>query len=137
MANDGHGRPLTTTAVAAGWYRLAQRRIHPGDDPCTALRRALDADAAFALAVVDLRALTRDAVLPRLAGPVTGWEHHHCEIVAAAVSGQVARAAALLRQHLSAVGCDPLALRIVADSLNGSGELDDLLAGTPVCHRRR
>jgi hypothetical protein len=68
-------------------------------------------------------------------GPVTGWERHHCEIVAAAVDGQAARAAALLRQHLAEVGCDPLALHIVTHALSGTGRLDDLLDGAPTCHR--
>jgi len=100
-ANDGHGRALTTTPIAAGWYRLAQRQAHPPGDPEGALRRAVAIDDAFALAAVDLRALTGDTTPARLAGPLTGWEHHHCEIVTAAVGGQVARAAALLRQHLA------------------------------------
>jgi len=123
--------------VAADWYRLAQRQAHPPDDPRRALRRAVDADAAFALAAIDLRALNGAAAPAHVAGPLTGWERHHCEIVAAAVSGQPARAAALLRQHLGDVACDPLALRIVAHALAGTGELDDLLAGPPTCHRRR
>jgi hypothetical protein len=133
-ANDGHGRPITATPVAAGWYCLAQRRAHPPGDPVPSLRRAVDADAAFALAAVDLRALTGDPTPARLGGPLTGWERHHCEIVAAAVAGQAARAAALLRQHLSEVDCDPLALRIVGDMADGNAELDDLLAARPSCH---
>ncbi len=135
-ATDGHGRALTTTAVAAGWYRLAQRQAHQPDDPCRALGRAVGADAAFALAAVDLRALTGDTSPARVTGPLTGWERHHCEIVEAAVVGQAARAAALLRQHLAEVACDPLALRIVADALAATAELDDVLTGTPPCHRR-
>jgi hypothetical protein len=134
-ANDGHGRPLTTTPVAAGWYRLAQHQAHPPDDPRRALRRAVEADPTFALAAVDLRALSGEATPARVMGPLTGWERHHCEIVAAAVSGQVARAAALLRQHLAEVACDPLALRIVTHALGGTGQLDDVLAGAPICHR--
>jgi hypothetical protein len=113
QANDGHGRALTTSPIAAGWYRLAQRSAAPPDDPRPALRRAVEADPRFALAAVDLRALCWDPTVVPLAGPLTGWEHHHCEVVAAAVSGQVARAAALLRLHQAEVGCDPLAARIV------------------------
>src|SRR5687767_12794987 len=101
---DGHGRVLTTTPVAAGWYRLAQRKT----DPIDPLRRAVECDPTFALAAVDLRALTCDPAPWRLAGPLTGWERHHCEIVAAAVGGEHRRAAALLRQHVAEVGRDPL-----------------------------
>jgi hypothetical protein len=140
-AKDGHGRALTTTPIAAGWYRLAQRQAFPSDDPRRALRRAVDADAAFALAAVDLRALTGDPTPARIAGPLTGWERHHCEIVAAAVGGHRLRAAALLRQHLGEVACDSLALRIVAHALAGAGaaaaDVDDLLAEAPTCHRLR
>ena len=113
---------LTTTPVAAGWYRLAQRQT----DPMDSLRRAVAADAAFAVAGVDLRALSCDPTPWRLAGPLTGWERHHCEIVAAAVGGHRLRAAALLRQHLAVVGHDPLALRIVRMCAGAHGELDDL-----------
>lgn len=133
-ATDGHERALTTTPLVAGWYRLAQRQAFPPADPRPSLRRAIEADPAFALAAVDLRALTGDTRPARLAGPLTGWERHHCEIVAAVVAGHEARAAALLRLHLDEVGCDPLALRVVAGALT-AGELDDLLSIRPPCHR--
>ena len=136
-ANDGHDRALTTTPVAAGWYRLAQRQAQPPGDPRASLRQAVEADAAFALAAVDLRGLSGDPTPARLAGPLTGWERHHCEIVAAVTSGETARAAALLRQHLGEVRCDPLALRIVGDAFAGSGEVDDLIADAPSCHQDR
>jgi hypothetical protein len=123
-ATDGHGRPLTTTPIAAGWYRLAQRQT----DPIDALQRAVAADPTFAVAAVDLLALTGDRRPARLGGPLTGWERHHCEVVAAAVGGGAARAAALLRQHLGEVACDPLALRIVGDAT--------LLREAPACHGR-
>jgi hypothetical protein len=42
------------------------------------------------------------------------WERHHIELVSVAASGDVDRAAGLLREHLANVGCDPLANRIVA-----------------------
>ena len=121
-ANNGHGRALTTNPTAAGWYRLAQQQAAESGDPCPALRRAVEADAAFALAAVDLGALSGVRSVPRVEGPLTGWERHHCEVVAAAVDGEPARAAALLRLHLADVGSDPLAARIVDGQGGGDGQ---------------
>jgi hypothetical protein len=45
----------------------------------------------------------------------------------------------LLREHLAEVGCDPIALRIVADAVRETetpGAVDDLLDGVPPCHCR-
>ena len=51
---DDHGRPLTTNATAAAWYRAAQGSVVNGDGPDPALRRALQADPTFAVAACDL-----------------------------------------------------------------------------------
>lgn len=77
-----------------------------------ALRRAIDADCGFSLALADLEALSGHAV-ERPSARQMNWELHHIEVVRAASSGEPERAADLLREHLAATGCDPLALRVV------------------------
>lgn len=133
-ALDAHGRALTTTPLAAAWYRLAQELAHPAAGARCALRHAVDADGDFALAAADLRALTGDPSPAPSAAPRSRWERHHIEIVAAACSGQTSRAAGLLREHLDEVGCDPLALRIVADVVGDADELADLRDAACRCH---
>ena len=81
---DDHGRPLTTNATAAAWYRAAQGSVVRGDGADPALRRALQADPTFAVAACDLLALTDDPPPAEPARPSTSWERHHCEIVAEA-----------------------------------------------------
>ena len=137
---DDHGRPLTTNAAAAAWYRAAQVSVVRGDGPAPALRRALQADPTFAVAACDLLALTDDPPPAEPARPWTSWERHHCEIVAEA-HRDVGRASGILREHLADVGCDPLAVHIVCAALRtGCGNVDriadiaDLLASTAECH---
>jgi hypothetical protein len=137
---DDHGRPLTTNAAAAAWYRAAQGSVVRGDGPDPALRRALQADPTFAVAACDLLALTDDPPPAEPARPTTSWERHHCEIVAEA-HRDVGRASGILREHLADVGCDPLAVHIVCAALlstcgNGgrSADVADLLASTAECH---
>jgi hypothetical protein len=139
-AGDDHGRPLTTNATAAAWYRTAQRGLARRDDPGQALRQALRADPDFAVAASDLNALT-DVSPVAAARPATNWERHHCEIVGTARL-DVRRASGILREHLADVGCDPLALYIVDVALSttchGSDpcpDLADLIASAPDCHR--
>ena len=65
------------------------------------------------------------------------WERHHIEVVRTAAAGNLDRAIDLLREHLASVGCDPLALRIVAELQRRQGhhdELDDLGNRLPGCH---
>jgi hypothetical protein len=65
------------------------------------------------------------------------WERHHTEVVRTAASGNARRAIDLLREHLAGVGCDPLAVRIVAQfQLPGAPEDDfeDLVRRLPGCH---
>ena len=138
---DDHGRPLTTNAAAAAWYRTAQRGLVRHDDPDQALRQALRADPDFAVAASDLNALTDVSPVVEAARPATNWERHHCEIVATARL-DVRRASGILREHLADVGCDPLALYIVdvalSTSCHGSDpcpDLADLIASAPDCHR--
>lgn len=132
---DDHGRAVTATGRAAAWYRQAQQA---GDWPRTtsALRFAVDADPGFGLAAADLDAIT--ATANQVAGRQNmAWERHHIEVVRTAASGNVRRAADLLREHLASVGCDPIALRITARLLHGSAagdEIDDLAARLPDCH---
>ncbi|MGH9132666.1 MAG: hypothetical protein ACRDZZ_01920 [Ilumatobacteraceae bacterium] len=146
-AADDHGRPLTTNAAAAAWYRVAQRRVAHVDGPDRALRRALQADPSFALAASDLDALDAlDALDERpsaaaAARPSTTWERHHCEIVAEA-EHNVGRASGILREHLATAGCDPLAVHVVAAALREAAtydaarfaDLTDLLRSAPDCH---
>ena len=68
------------------------------------------------------------------------WERHHIEIVRTAASGNAKRAADLLREHLAGVGCDPLAVRIVAQMRQPAGMDDgfgDLAGQLPDCHPTR
>ena len=137
---DDHGRPLTTNATAAAWYRAAQGSVVNGDGPDPALRRALQADPTFAVAACDLLALTDDLPPSEPARPSTSWERHHCEIVSEA-HRDVGRASGILREHLADVGCDPLAVHIVCEALRTAGhngdrfaEVADLLASTVDCH---
>lgn len=135
-AVDDHGRAVTATPPAASWYRHAQRAA---DLSCAraSLRLAVTTDPAFALAIVDLDAIT--GTIPRpITGRQTNWERHHIEVVRSAAFHNVDRAADLLRELLAAVGCDPLATRIVidlAERAGKGGELDDLTRQVPGCHR--
>ncbi|HEX3842266.1 MAG TPA: hypothetical protein VHU85_15850 [Acidimicrobiales bacterium] len=128
-AVEDHGRAVTANRQAAAWYRLAQRAVN-----CplavAALRRAVTADPAFGLAVADLNAIHRTASQ----GPgrrQMNWERHHIELVSAAATGDAARAADLLREHLANVGCDPLASRIAAPPQPPGRMTTD---GFPNCH---
>jgi hypothetical protein len=99
-----------------------------------ALRRALHEDPDFAVAAADLAALRGEETgVPT--GAVNVWERHHVEVVLAAARGHSCRAVDLLREHLSAVGCDPVATAIVAGAA-GVEPLDDLRRGLPGCHRQ-
>ena len=140
VVGDDHGRPLTTNATAAAWYRAAQGSVVNGDGPDPALRRALQADPTFAVAACDLLALTDDPPPAEPARPSTSWERHHCEIVTEA-HRDVGRASSILLEHLADVGCDPLAVHIVCAALRTAGhngdrvaEVADLLASTGDCH---
>jgi hypothetical protein len=138
---DDHGRPLTTNAAAAAWYRVAQRSLVHHDGPDPALRRALQADPTFAVAASDLRALADESPAVEPARPSTTWERHHCEIVTEA-QRDVRRASGMLREHLADVRCDPLAVHIVSTVLRDasfhdtarSTDVADLLTSTPDCH---
>jgi hypothetical protein len=103
----------------------------------TALRRAVNADPAFGLAVADLDAITQ-APPSRISGHQMNWERHHIELVRTAAAGNVRRATDLLREHLASVGCDPLARRIVTDLRQRMGHPagpEDLDGGpVPGCH---
>jgi hypothetical protein len=134
-AVEDHGRVVTATTQAAAFYRQAQQAVD-SVQTVPALRRAVNADPAFALAVADLDAITRALPSP-ISGHQMNWERHHIEVVRAAAAGNFSRAADLLRDHLASVGCDPLALRIVADLGQRMGRLeglDDLTGEGPRCH---
>ena len=110
------GPPLRTTAARSPQargprlrYRQAQRATDH-DSATTALRLAVEADPAFKLALADLDAITGTSGRRHRRGQMN-WERHHIEIVRTAASGNGKRAADLLREHLAAVGCDPLAFR--------------------------
>jgi hypothetical protein len=133
-----HGRVVTTSPRAAGFYRQAQRAL---DAPraIAALRLAVNADPAFGLAIADLDAITgtagEDPRRQRM-----NWERHHIEVVRTAATGNTERASDLLREHLATVGCDPLAVRITADLGHRSDHHDDfqdLVGHLPSCHPTR
>jgi hypothetical protein len=118
-AVEDHGRVVTANRRAAAFYRHA--------------------DPTFALAIADLNAIAGTA--GRLANhQQLSWERHHIEVVRSAASGDGARAAGLLREHLASVGCDPLAVHIVAQLRQPGGhddDLEDLTCRLPGCHLAR
>lgn len=137
-AVEDHGRAVTASSRAATRYRQAQRAIDRRR-ATTALRLAVEADPAFELALADLDALTGTSGQRHSRGQMN-WERHHIEIVRTAAAGNAKRAADLLREHLAAVGCDPLAFRIVAQMRQLAGIADGFenLAGQlPDCHPTR
>ena len=137
-AVEDHGRAVTASSRAATWYRQAQRAIDRRR-ATAALRLAVEADPAFALALADLDAMTGTSS-QRHTRRQMNWERHHIEVVRTAGSGNAKRAADLLREHLAGVGCDPLAFRIVAQMRQPAGMDDDFenLAGQlPDCHPTR
>jgi hypothetical protein len=132
---EDHGRVVTASLRAAGFYRQAQRAI---DVPraTAALRLAVDADPTFGLARADLDALTGGAS-QAFSGRQMSWERHHIEVVRTAATGNATRATGLLREHLASVGCDPLAVRITAQLRPAGGhddDFEDLVGQLPGCH---
>jgi hypothetical protein len=137
-AVEDHGRTVTANLRAATWYRQAQRAIDRRQ-AITALRLAVEADREFELARADLDAITGTSGQRRSRRQMS-WERHHIEVVRTAASGNAKRAADLLREHLAGVGCDPLALRIVAQTRQLGGmddDFEDLAAQLPDCHPTR
>jgi hypothetical protein len=134
-AVDVHGRVVTANQRAAARYRQAQRAADPRQ-AAAALRLAVNADPAFALAATDLNAITGTASdIP--SHRQMNWERHHIELVRAAATGNARRAADLLREHLASAGCDPLAFRITAQLRQPGGRNDDfgnLASQLPGCH---
>jgi len=133
-AVDDHGRAVTATPSAASWYRHAQRAADLSGARAS-LQLAITTDPAFALAIVDLAAITRTIPRP-ITGRQTNWERHHIEVVRSASSDNFDRAADLLRELLAAIGCDPLATRIVIDLAERAaklGDLADLTRQVPGC----
>lgn len=137
-AVEDHGRAVTASSRAATWYRQAQRAIDRRR-ATAALRHAVEADPAFELALADLDAITGTSGRRHSRGQMN-WERHHIEVVRTAAFGNAKRAVDLLREHLAGVGCDPLAVRIVAQALQSAGMDDgfeDLAAQLPDCHPAR
>ena len=137
-AVEDHGRTVTASVRAAAWYRQAQRAVDRAE-ATTALRLAVDADPAFELALADLDAMTGSSGQRDRRGQMN-WERHHIEVVRTAAAGNGQRAADLLREHLAAVGCDPLAFRIVARLRQPEGtdeDFENLAARLPHCHPTR
>ena len=135
-AIEDHGRVVTANIRAAAFYRQAQQATH-ASVTVEALRYAVGADPGFEVAVADLAAIT-EAPPRSIRGRPMSWERHHIEVVRTASAGNVSRASDLLREHLACVGCDPLALRIVADLRRRAGNrdgLEDFSAQVPGCHR--
>jgi hypothetical protein len=134
-AVEDHGRVVTASMQAAAFYRQAQQAVDSAQ-AVTALRRAVNADPAFGLAVADLDAITQAPPSP-ISGYQMNWERHHIEVVRTAAAGNVRRAADLLREHLASVGCDPLARRIVTDlrkQMRHPAGPEDLGGPDPGCH---
>ena len=78
-AVEDHGRVVTTTMQDAAFYRHALLAVYLAKT-VTALRRAVNADPAFGLAVADLEAITQGAPSP-ISGYQMNWERHHIEVV--------------------------------------------------------
>jgi hypothetical protein len=133
-AVDDHGRAVTASRQAAAWYRQAQRATD-GCRATVALRHAVNTDPAFGLAIADLDAIT-GAATHSFTHRQMNWELHHIEVVRTAASGNATRAADLLCEHLAAIGCDPLASRIVAQlqQTTGMDDLENLAGQLPDCH---
>jgi hypothetical protein len=134
-AVEDHGRAVTATMLAAAFYRQAQQAVD-SVQTVAALRRAVNADSAFELAVADLDAITQAPTSP-ISGHQMNWERHHIEVVRTAAAGNVHRAADLLREHLASVGCDPLARRIVTElqrRMGGPAGPEDVGGPVPGCH---
>jgi hypothetical protein len=134
-AVEDHGRVVTATMQAAAFYRQAQQAVDSAQT-VPALRRAVNADPAFGLAVADLEAITQAPPSP-ISGHQMNWERHHIEVVRTAAAGNIRRAADLLLEHLASVGCDPLAGRIVTDLRQRMGHPagpEDLGGPDPGCH---
>ncbi|HEV8064043.1 MAG TPA: hypothetical protein VGP46_04385 [Acidimicrobiales bacterium] len=125
---------MTASLEAASFYRQAQRAPDTAET-VSALRHAVGADPAFQLAGADLGALV-DAPAAAVSGRQMNWERHHVEVVRTAAAGLLARATDLLREHLANVGCDPVALRVVAELRQRQGQLDldDLSGRFSACH---
>ena len=132
-AVEDHGRALSANQLAASWYRRAQRTVD-FHEATVALRLSVRADPGFGLALADLDALA-GTMMGGTARQQMNWERHHVELVSTAVAGNAERATDLLREHLAGVGCDPLALRIVAHLL-APKEMTQLLEdlASPTCH---
>lgn len=113
-------------------YTAAVAAVCAGADPGDALRRAVAADPADVVAAADLAAWTLQPD-PGGAGG-TSWDRRHLEIVRAAAADP-ARAEVLLREHATTSGCDPLALVIVARTVDGmdSERLADLRGRSCTC----
>ena len=134
-AVEDHGRVVTTSRRAAGFYRQAQRAVD-ARRAAAALRLAVNADPAFGLAISDLDAITGTGCEVPSRRQMS-WERHHIEVVRTAATGNAQRAAGLLREHLASVGCDPLAIRITAQLRQPSGhddDFEDLVGQLPGCH---
>jgi hypothetical protein len=132
-AVEDHGRVVTTNAQAAAFYRQAQRAVD-ARQAITALRLAVNADPAFGLAIADLDVLTGTTGEPP-SQPQMNWERHHIEVVRTAATGNAQRAAGLLSEHLASVGCDPLAVRVVAQLRpRQDGDIEDVVGRLPGCH---
>ncbi len=126
---------VTTNVQAADFYRQAQQAAD-ASVIVKALRHAVTSDPDFGLAVADLAAITETPPSPTGGRPMS-WERHHIEVVRTATAGNINRATDLLLEHLASVGCDPLALRIVADLRRRTGdrdELQDFSPQLPGCH---
>jgi hypothetical protein len=134
-AVEDHGRVVTTSRRAAGFYRQAQRAVD-ARRATAALRLAVNADPAFGLAIADLDAIT-GPVCEAPSRQQMSWERHHIEVVRTAATGDANRAAGLLREHLANVGCDPLAVRITAQLRqpdDHGDDFEDLVGRLPGCH---
>ena len=133
---DRYGLPLSTASEAAASAYSA------GVDHLLALtaggeerlRAAIDADEGFALAYAALALLLQaqgkmaEAVAAgerarRLVAGATERERRHVEAVAAAVSGELARAYTLIREQLAAHPGDALLLRQALFAISFSGTL--------------
>jgi len=111
-----HIRTISGTPDVIEAYRAAQHAVCAGRNPMSELRQVLSLDPGCVVALSDVAALEGE---PRN-GPAAGtkWERQHLEVVETALI-DVPRAEGMLREHAIQHGCDPVALYVIAQHVDG------------------
>ena len=135
--HDSYGLPLSTSSPTAAerYAEGIERQLSQNVGAEASLRAALEADPDFALAQADLAfvqfhqrkvepAQESAARAVALLDGCSRRERQHVAAVAAVVNGPLARAEALLREHLAEFPRDALAAQIAFQLTNGNGRVD-------------